>query len=129
MNSLTLRIVVVAVSGAFGALTRWGVSHVAIAWFGLTWWPVGTLTVNVLGCFVFGAAYEWMRHTHAADSPWRALWLTGFCGAFTTFSTFAFDVVELHTTRGLAWAALNVALHLALGIGALVVGMVLGRAW
>jgi fluoride exporter len=70
-----------------------------------------------------------MRHTHAADSPWRSLWLTGFCGAFTTFSTFAFDVVELHTTRGLTWAALNIALHLGLGIGAVVVGMALGRAW
>lgn len=128
MSSLALRIVIVAVSGAIGALSRWGVATASHAWLGRGW-PIGTLIVNIVGCFVFGVAYESMRHTHAADSAWRLLWLTGFCGAFTTFSTFAFDLVELHTTRGIVWAAVNVALHLVLGLAAVVGGAMIGRSW
>ena len=120
------QVLIVAASGAAGAVTRWGTSVAAQNLLGKAW-PVGTLAVNVVGCFVFGAAYELTRHTHELQPSARLFWLTGFCGAYTTFITFAFDVVELHTTRGLTFAALNVALHLALGLVALVVGLNIGR--
>ena len=57
--------------------------------------PFGTLVVNVVGCFVMGAAvgfserYVWIHH------DWRMFLTAGFCGGFTTFSAFAFENVEL----------------------------------
>ena len=128
MNDLAWRVTIVAVSGAIGALARWGVQLAAHAWLGRGW-PIGTLFVNVAGCFVFGVADALIQRNHPPDSAWRLLWLTGFCGAFTTFSTFSFDLVELHTTRGMIWAVLNAALHLGLGLAAVVGGAALGRTW
>lgn len=128
MSEFALRITIVAVSGAIGALARWGVSIGSHALLGRGW-PIGTLVVNVVGCFVFGLADAMIQRNHPADSAWRLLWLTGFCGAFTTFSTFAFDLVELHTTRGMIAAVANAGLHLALGLAAVVVGAILGRSW
>ena len=128
MNSLVVRIAVVALAGAVGAVARWGTSKAAQAWLGPAW-PYGTLVVNVVGCFVFGTVIEMLRHAPSAEDARRLFWLTGFCGAYTTFSTFAFDVVELEATRGLSYAALNVGLHLLLGFAALRVGMAVGRAF
>jgi CrcB protein len=125
--SIWFRILLVAGAGAVGALARWGTAKAAHAWLGSA--SIGTLVVNVVGCFVFGLAYELMRHAHAPDGNWRLLWLTGFCGAYTTFSTFAFDVFELHVERGLVWAAANVGLHLVLGLAALVAGIALARLY
>jgi CrcB protein len=125
-SALWLRIVVVAVAGAIGALARWGTSVGAHALLGRAW-PVGTLVVNVVGCFVFGLAFESMRDEEAAHAMRRLIWLTGFCGAFTTFSTFAFDLVELNSQRGAAFALLNIGLHVGLGLAAVVAGQVVWR--
>lgn len=128
MSTLIVRIAVVAVAGAIGALARWGTSVASQQLLGRAW-PVGTLVVNVVGCFVFGWAFETWRESPTPADGRRLFWLTGFCGAYTTFSTFAFDLVELHAQRGLAFAALNAALHLGLGLAAIVAGLAVGRMW
>jgi CrcB protein len=125
-SAIWFRILLVAAAGAVGAVARWGTARAAHAWLGSAW-PIGTLIVNVVGCFAFGFAYELMRHAHGPESSWRLVWLTGFCGAYTTFSTFAFDVVELQVERGLVYAAANIGLHLLLGFAALVVGTAVAR--
>lgn len=117
----------VAVAGALGALARWGLT-LLVARLAGTSWPWGTLVVNVLGCLVFGVAWAWTRHLPTEPGWVRLFWLTGFAGAFTTFSTLAFDLYRLDDERGLLWAALNLALHLGLGLAALVAGLALGRA-
>lgn len=122
-ESLWFRLLLVAAAGATGSLARWGLSHATQAITGPRW-PYGTLLVNVLGCFVFGVVVEMLRHRIGHDHL-RLLFLTGFCGAFTTFSTFAYDTFTLQTDRGLVWAGVNVLLHLGLGIAALLLGMAL----
>ena len=117
---------IVAAAGALGAVARWGTSKAAQALLGPKW-PVGTLVVNVVGCFVFGLVVALLRHDPRPESNARLLWLTGFCGAYTTFSTFAFDVIELEATRGLSYAAANVGLHLTLGLGGLLLGLAAAR--
>lgn len=128
MHSLAIRILIVAAAGAIGALARWGTSVASQHLLGRAW-PVGTLVVNVVGCFVFGWVFELLRHAPTGDDVRRLFWLTGFCGAYTTFSTFAFDLVELHAQRGPTFAALNVVLHLGLGLIAVVAGLAVGRLW
>lgn len=126
MPTLTVRLAIVAVAGAIGALARWGTSKAAQSVLGEAW-PVGTLVVNVVGCFVFGFVFEGLRHAPPGDEVRRLFWLTGFCGAYTTFSTFAFDVVELEASRGLGFAVLNIGLHVGLGLAAVLAGLATAR--
>ena len=120
-----LRCVCVAAAGAVGALTRWGVMRGMQSAGTDIWW--GTLAVNAIGCLIFGLVHQLFREELAQHSLWRLIWLTGFCGALTTFSSFAFDLWTLNTTRGTLQAASYCAAQLFIGLAALLVGMALGR--
>jgi CrcB protein len=87
--------------------------------------PFGTLAVNVVGCFAFGVC--WSLHEGAWSKPVAAAVFTGFLGAFTTFSTFAFECVDLWE-RGRWVACLFHAIgQNVLGIAAVAAGLWLGR--
>jgi CrcB protein len=115
----------VALAGAIGSLARWGVSNASQNLLGQRW-PWGTLIVNLLGCFLFGLVIEFSRD-RANEALLRLVLLTGLAGAFTTFSTFAFDTWQLHHDRGLWWAALNLSAHIVVGLAALMLGLAAGR--
>ncbi len=121
---LAVRILCVAAAGGCGALARWGLASLTESLFGNRW-PLGTLAVNVLGCFVFGVIVVYCHRRGEESEFVRLLLLTGFAGALTTYSTFAFESYDLATTRSMISAAGHVLLHLALGIGAMVAGIVL----
>lgn len=124
VDSLWFRVVVVAIAGALGALARWGTNEAVHALVGRhAPWNWGTLAVNVVGCFAFGIVFVALQPKSTA----ALVVLTGFLGAYTTFSAFAFDTQLLVLERGLLAATLNVALHVGLGLIALVVGMAAGR--
>ncbi|MEX2188526.1 MAG: CrcB family protein [Pirellulales bacterium] len=123
-DSLWLRIFVVAAAGACGALARWGTNEAVHAIFGRHEpWNWGTVAVNVAGCFLFGLVFVLVQ----PKSTVSIAVLIGFLGAFTTFSAFAFDTHLLMIDRGLLAATLNVTIHVAFGLIALVLGMALGR--
>lgn len=111
-----LAVAAVALGGAVGASLRYVVEVATVARWG-PGWPWGTLLVNVFGSLVLGVI---MGTAAAADLPrWATLLLaTGFCGALTTFSSFALQVLDLSGTpaaqprahfswRGLAYAAIS----------------------
>lgn len=124
-DSLWLRILVVAAAGACGALARWGTNAAVHLLVGRHEpWNWGTVAVNVVGSFLFGVVFVLVQ----PKSTTAVAILTGFLGAYTTFSAFAFDTHLLIVERGLLAATLNVAIHVGLGIAALVLGMALGRA-
>jgi CrcB protein len=120
----------VALGGAFGALARYGIATLFVRRFG-TGWPYGTLFINVTGCFVIALfltlATERMP---ALSGAWRYFFPIGFVGAYTTYSTYEFELFSLWSMdRALAafgyFAASNV-----LGFGAVVLGAWLARtAW
>lgn len=76
--------------------------------------PLGTLAVNVAGCALLGALFA----TSGDGSLTFAALGTGFCGAFTTFSTFAWETFALAESRASRAAIANVGLSLLLGLGA-----------
>jgi CrcB protein len=120
-----LRVGCVALAGAIGAVSRWGVTHVVHYSLGESagrWWFLGTLTVNALGCFLFGFAIDYFQRYLPQDETLRLAVTAGFLGAFTTFSTFAYETVKLHTSDGLLWAAANVGLSVVVGLIAVVLG-------
>ena len=118
--------VLVAIGGAAGALLRYWLSGVAqrSAPADGNWalFPVGTLTVNVLGCLVVGALAEAGERRGLLTAEVRALLVVGFLGGFTTFSAFANDTVAVWRTGATVVSLANVALSVVLCVGAVMAG-------
>lgn len=82
----------VALGGALGAILRYSVVSLAGT---LSWQPWGTWFVNVIGCFAIGSVVEICSNKPWFDEIGRPLIVIGFLGAFTTFSAFSVDVLQL----------------------------------
>lgn len=117
----------VGVGGGVGAMARYWLSTVLQSLFP-TAWPVGTLGVNVLGCFIIGGLAYLAEARGLLTPETRALTMTGFLGGFTTFSTFGNETLALMRGGENPAALLNVGAHLGLGLGAVWAGRALA-AW
>ncbi len=88
-----MKIVVIAIGGAVGAVLRYLVSLLVISQMGDSW-PYGTLAVNLIGSFMIGFLWQLFETVTYTDNT-RLLIFTGGLGAFTTFSTFGLESVTL----------------------------------
>jgi CrcB protein len=119
--------IAVALGGALGSVARHAVNHVVHGYLLTTRFPVGTVVVNLVGCFVIGVlAGAIAGHRLAFPFYWREFIFVGVLGGFTTFSTFGLDTFTLGATDSLASAALNVAIQVIGGLLAVWVGYQLG---
>lgn len=118
-------ILLLALGGASGTLARVGVAAAVTKMHGGPW-PWGTFAVNALGCFLFGLLFGWIDRHHPFGPTAALALIGGFCGAFTTFSTFAFDTAQLGRTAGLTHALGNVLLHCVVGVLLMFVGLAVG---
>ena len=113
----------VLLGGAAGAWCRYAVGHWAAQFHAIQTFPWHTFAVNVLGSFVLGLVAVWYR-----DRPaWFLLLGTGFCGGFTTFSTFSVELVTMLAKGRTAAAVAYAAGSVAAGIAGAVVAMRLAR--
>lgn len=119
-------IALLAVSGAAGTLARYGLSAAVLQWRGAGF-PWGTLAVNALGCLLFGFLAALADGRGAISAETRAVLTTGFLGAFTTFSTFAFETVQLGRAGQPLPALLNVLAQVVLGLALATAGAELAR--
>ncbi|HKI94126.1 MAG TPA: fluoride efflux transporter CrcB [Gemmatimonadales bacterium] len=96
----------IALGGAVGALARYGLAGLVQTGGGT--FPWGTLVVNVLGSFALGFLMRYLLGSGVASPELRAALTIGFCGAFTTMSTFSYETVALVNDGQywLAWAYL-----------------------
>lgn len=126
MFELLKSLLLVGVGGFAGACARFLVSRSLVA-VPAAGFPLGTFVVNVVGCFIIGLLAGLLERSHLMTADRALLLITGFCGSFTTFSTFTSELVGL-TDRG-HWltAILYVTLSLAAGIALLLAGRALAR--
>ena len=118
-------VVMVAAGGALGAVARYGVG-IAVMRVAAPGFPLGVLTVNVVGSFLMGLFVGLAAHRGLAHlSPLIA---TGFLGGFTTFSSFSLEAVTLWQRGEAVAAGAYVGLSVALSIAGLVAGLLLTRA-
>lgn len=121
------RLLLLAAAGAAGTLARYGLSHWVRSWAG-TGFPWGTLAVNALGCFLFGAVLTLMREKGSITEDNATWMMVGFLGAFTTFSTFAFESGDFLRDGALGAALLNVVANVVVGMTLFFVGVWVVRA-
>jgi CrcB protein len=115
--------VAVALAGAAGSVLRYAVGLALLrAPMGF---PAGTLVVNVLGSFLLGVFARALSAPHL-DPAWRIALTVGFCGGFTTFSTFSAELVSMAQEGRALRAAAYVLASLVLGVTATLLGLALG---
>jgi fluoride exporter len=119
-------IVWLAVLGAAGTLCRYWLDGYLQDLTGSRF-PWGIVIVNLAGCFAFGFVFPLAEGPMHMSGTTRQIILTGFMGAFTTFSTFTYQTVDFLEKGQWADAFCNVAVQLICGIGLMFVGLALGR--
>ncbi|RWU06072.1 fluoride efflux transporter CrcB [Pseudodesulfovibrio sp. S3] len=120
------KILYISLGGAAGSLSRYWLSGVAQRFAGGSF-PLGTFLVNMTGCLLFGAVWGFFETRMLPGSEIRLLVLTGFMGAFTTFSTYMFETAELVKYGQMAFALLNVVGQSVAGLALVMAGIALGR--
>ena len=121
-------LLLVCIGSFIGGGLRFGVSRL-MTLFTATALPLGTFVVNVVGCLLIG-----LLSGVSASGGWlspsvRLLLTTGFCGGFTTFSTFMNESATLATDGCALTSLVYMAASLLVGFAAVVVGHWLGRSW
>lgn len=120
------KFIMLGIGGAAGTLARYGLSGLVQRLIG-TSFPIGTFAVNMLGCLFFGALWSYFENRIGLGSELRLMVLTGFMGAFTTFSTYMFETATLVQPAQYFMAGLNVIGQSVLGLVLVFAGLALGR--
>jgi CrcB protein len=118
--------IIVGIGGFVGAIVRYALA----VWIGQAWgraFPLGTFVINVSGSFLIGLLMTLFTERYSFDPAWRLLFVVGFLGAYTTFSTFEYETGKLINDSEWLFAAMNVVLSVTAGFVALKFGEVLAK--
>ena len=109
-----------------GAIVRYTLAVLIGQAWGRTF-PLGTFVINVSGSFLIGLLMTLFTERYSFDPAWRLLFVVGFLGAYTTFSTFEYETGKLVKDSEWFFAAMNVTLSVTAGFIALKFGEVLAN--
>ncbi|MDR3584227.1 MAG: fluoride efflux transporter CrcB [Desulfosporosinus sp.] len=119
-------ILVIAIGGALGAMSRYGLGF----WISSKWnqgFPLGTFIINITGAFLLGFLNILFIEKLTISPLWRLGIGVGFLGAYTTFSTFSYEVIMLLEGGSLLTAGLYTSLSVIVGFTGVALGVRLAR--
>lgn len=115
-------LLLVGAGGFLGSISRYAVTQLTYRLWG-DLFPWGTFSVNIIGSLLIGIIYGLAVHNNWLSADVRIFLAIGFCGSFTTFSTFSFDTVQLLNTGQMLPTILYVAGSVLLGLLAVFAGI------
>lgn len=119
-------LLLVGLGGGIGSIAR----YLCQKWFNENYphpFPWGTFLVNLSGCFLIGVFYAASEKSAVLSPQTRLLLITGFCGGFTTFSTFAFENMNLLRTGDMLYFSIYTVASVALGIAGVFAGIAITK--
>jgi len=125
-NSIVLDFLIISIGALFGANARYLISRWAAKLMGPVF-PYGTLVINVTGSVIVGFFMIWASERVLLDPRWRLLVVVGFCGAFTTFSSYAYETMAYFEQGQWALMLANFATNNLLCLAGALAGMALAR--
>ena len=120
-----MKLLLVGAGGFLGSIARYLLSNF-VQLSSNSRFPVGTLLVNVMGCFVIGLLSQIGESREIFSAETRAFIFVGILGGFTTYSSFGNETINLWRNYENGFALVNIALQLTLGLGAVVLGRMIG---
>jgi len=117
----------ISVAAILGANLRYVLSRVAVREF-CPVFPYGTLVINIVGSFIVGLFVIWTTERVLMDPRWRLLVVVGFCGSFTTFSSYAFETMSFFEHGQWGLMLINIFSNNLLCLAGALAGIALARA-
>lgn len=119
-------IIYIAIGGAIGSVLRY-LTSILVTKYWSNQFPLATLITNVLGCFIIGVLIAILEKNNLGNSNLKWLLVTGFCGGYTTFSTFGYENYSLLQSNNSILAFGYIALSVLLGIFAVWFGIFVSK--
>jgi fluoride exporter len=117
-----MNLVWIMIGGSLGAALRYGATLFCARLFGASF-PYGTLAVNLSGCFLIGLAMGLAERGSLVTPTVRLFFVTGFLGALTTFSTYAWESTSAFRTAAVGTAVSNIIINNVAGLGLVLAGL------
>jgi fluoride exporter len=122
-----LKILLIGIGGFIGSILRYALSGVSQSLFRTSSFPIGTVIINISGCFLIGLLSQLAESRGAFNDLTRALVFVGVLGGYTTFSTFGNESINLFRSGETLLGILNVGLQVIGGLASVWLGRIAGQ--